>query len=96
MAQFTWVTFNMSGKEVARKKILRDTPILKIKMELLEDFSVICWSGEEGNPEISLETYKAGTVGQMLECHSGIALSKNQTLAWLCDIKDNHTICRFK
>ena len=64
--QFTWVTFNMSGKEVSRKKILRETPILRMQMELLDEFSLICWSGEEANLEMALETYKEGKVGQIL------------------------------
>ena len=45
--QYSWVVFNMAGKEIKNKRVLRENPILLIKMESLDDYSIIYWSGEE-------------------------------------------------
>ncbi len=56
--QYTWAVHNMAGKELSRKKILRESPILMLKMLTLEDYTVIYWSGDDANPDMSLETMK--------------------------------------
>ena len=47
--QHTWMVFNMSGKRTATKRTVRDTPILFIKMETLDDYAIVFWSGEDGH-----------------------------------------------
>ena len=86
--QFTWVVFNMAGKRLSSKKIFLETPILVLRMETLEDYSLVYWSGDESSPEMTLETHKAGKMGRRLRFHSGFALSKDQSKVWVCDGDD--------
>ena len=37
-------------------------PMLIMKMESLDNFSVIYWSGDEANHDMSIETYKEGRI----------------------------------
>ena len=71
--QFTWVVFDMTGKELSRHRRRRmssfedddaacERPMLVMKMESLDNFSVIYWSGDEANHDMSIETYKEGRI----------------------------------
>eukprot|EP00095_Tigriopus_kingsejongensis_P001882 maker-scaffold70_size417918-snap-gene-3.18 protein:Tk01882 transcript:maker-scaffold70_size417918-snap-gene-3.18-mRNA-1 annotation:"leucine-rich repeat and wd repeat-containing protein kiaa1239-like" len=90
--QHGWVVFDMAGKELQNKQVLKDIPILKMKMDSLDNFSVLYWSGEEGNLEMTVETYKQGVMGSSLSFFAGIALNKDHTRVWLCDEEDCHLI----
>ena len=37
-----------------------ECPMLTMKMESLDNFSVVYWSGDESNHDMSIETYKEG------------------------------------
>ena len=56
--QSTWALFDTNGKQLERKMIFREDPILIILMDSKEDFSIIHWSGEMRNPAMAVETYK--------------------------------------
>ncbi len=52
--QRSWAIFNMAGKRVGGKKAANNNgnnsinrPILLMRMETLEEFTVVFWSGEE-------------------------------------------------
>ncbi len=76
--QYSWVVFNMAGKRLSGRRVYKETPILVLRMESLEDFTVVYWSGDESNPEKTLETHKGGKTGRPLHFHSGFAISKDQ------------------
>ena len=57
-----------------------------------ETFSIIHWSGDPKNPRMSLATHKEDGVSAVLEFHSGIALSEDQTKAWVCSIPDSNDL----
>ena len=94
--QFSWVVFNMTGKQISKKKILKETPILKLKMELLDKYSIIYWSGEDTDPEMTLETFKNENSSATLNFHHCVALSKDQTKAFVCDVSDSHVVSMFR
>ena len=58
--QYTWVFFDMSGKELDRRRIspTRDDQILYIVMQSKNDYSVIHWSGDIMNRGMAVGTYK--------------------------------------
>ena len=56
--QTSWVFFDMSGKQQEKTTISRPDPILEMIMMSQEDFCVIHWSGEMGDPAMALESYK--------------------------------------
>ena len=37
-----------------------ERPMLTMKMQSLDELSVVYWSGEESNHDMSIETYKEG------------------------------------
>ena len=59
--QTSWVFLDMTGKQLERKKVFREDPILSISMISKEDFSMIHWSGDMSNPPMALVTYKVNT-----------------------------------
>ncbi len=100
--QHTWVVFDMTGKEVSRARAVSsssnkkrfssssfadDRPILTMKMETLENFSIVYWSGDDtaADDDMSIETFKAGGVGSAsLSFCSVFALNRRQTKIWVC------------
>lgn len=62
----------------------------------LDLYSIIYWSGEDADKNMTIETFKDETMGQPLDFHSGIALSKDQTKAFVCDIKESNTLSMFQ
>ena len=94
--QHTWVVFDMTGKEVSRarasnsskKRFSDDRPILTMKMETLENFSIVYWSGDDtaaADDDMSIETFKAGVKGSAsLSFCSVFALNRRQTKIWVC------------
>ena len=39
-----------------------ERPVLTMRMESLDNFSVVYWSGDEANHDMSIETYKEGRI----------------------------------
>ena len=56
--QNTWALFDTMGKQIEKRKIFREDPILKIVNKSKDDFSIIHWSGEMSNLAMAVETYK--------------------------------------
>ncbi|CAB4067000.1 unnamed protein product [Lepeophtheirus salmonis] len=83
--QYTYVTFDLTGKEICNKKVVIDAPILKMSMISNEEFSIFYWSGEMNDPSMSLETYKNGKGSKVLQFSNGIAINKDQSRCWVCD-----------
>ena len=45
-----------------------ERPMLIMKMQSRDNFSVIYWSGDESNHDMSIETYKEGRTRMHLIC----------------------------
>ena len=56
--QSSWVLFDMSGKQIEKKKTLREVPILKMIMMGKDDYTIIHWSGDMAKPEMAIVTCK--------------------------------------
>ena len=59
--QSSWVFLDMTGKQLERKKVFREDPILVMNMITKGDFSLIHWSGDMSNPSMAIVTYKVNT-----------------------------------
>ena len=99
--QRTWSAFDMTGKMIEKKSVMRTDLILSIVMDTREDFSIISWSGNIKNPAMAIQTYKLdpangkSKIGQVLEFNHVIAINKNQNMCWVCPIEDSHNISMF-
>ena len=56
--QSSWVLFDMSGKQIEKKKTLREVPILQMIMMGKDDYTIIHWSGDMAKPEMAIVTCK--------------------------------------
>lgn len=94
--QTTWVIFDTSGKQLEKRKITIEKPILSIEIEnSKDDYSIIHWSGDAANPAMAVDTYKNGTNREILEFNYAIALDKTQSLAWVCPLPDKYDISMY-
>ena len=94
--QYAWSLFNLAGKEVRFNKVFQNEPILFIQMVSVEDYSVIHWSGDLKNTNMSMFTHKEGGTVVSFEFHSGIALDQEQTNAWACSIPESNDLVMYE
>lgn len=78
--QSSWVFLDMTGKQLERKKVFREDPILVMNMITKGDFSLIHWSGDMSNPSMAIVTYKVNTyLNVVYLCLSNFKVGQNSS-----------------
>ena len=60
-----------------------------------DDYTIIHWSGEPGNPAMAIDTLKHSQSGEILEFNQAVALNKEQSLCWVVPQADVHDIAMY-
>ena len=95
-SQNAWSVYTTSG---AQKKIenLGLFTIMNMIFMSLNDYSLICWSGEVSNPKMTLSTTKNGTEStSIVNFHSAFVLNSDQTKFWACGNPTTYDVSLFE
>jgi WD40 repeat protein len=92
--QRNWRIFDLKGNLQSKKEFTEEgQQILTLNMvETLDNYSVISWTGDQGNPEMAMQSYKSGIATNTLKGHSALAMSENQSKAFICQTPGTYIV----
>ena len=83
-SQNAWTLYTTSGVQKKMENLGLFT-IMNMLFRSLNDYSLICWSGEVSDPKMTLSTTKKGTEStSIINFHSAFVLNSEQTKFWAC------------
>ena len=95
-SQNAWTLYTTSGVQKKMENLGLFT-IMNMVFRSLNDYSLICWSGDVSDPKMTLSTTKRGTEStSIVNFHSAFVLNSEQTKFWACGNPLSYDISLFE
>ena len=95
-SQNAWTLYTTSGVQKKMENLGLFT-IMNMLFRSLNDYSLICWSGDVSDPKMTLSTTKNGTEStSIINFHSAFVLNAEQTKFWACGNPVTYDISLFE